>query len=88
MIVTVEISMYPFRNDFRDIVKDFIDYLSSYDKLEIVKGSTSTVLIGDYAYVMDSLKELFLWSHNKHGQAVFAVKFALNYCSQYGTDLQ
>jgi len=30
---------------------------------------------GEYAHVMDTLKELFAWSYGKHGREVFVAKF-------------
>ncbi|MGI9472402.1 MAG: YkoF family thiamine/hydroxymethylpyrimidine-binding protein [Rubripirellula sp.] len=79
MVITVEISMYPFREEFRSLIKDFIRKLNEIDGLKIASGSTSTVIIGDYDLVMDTLKEMFRWSLETHGKAVFVTKFLPGY---------
>ncbi len=79
MVVTVEISMYPFREDYRALIQDFVRKLNGYEKLRITTGPTSTVVIGEYARVMEALTELFEWSHREHGQAVFVTKLILDY---------
>ncbi|MCB1688514.1 MAG: thiamine-binding protein [Halioglobus sp.] len=79
MIVTVDISMYPLHVNFRELVQDFIAKLESYQHLRVHPGPTSTVIIGEYASVMEAITELLAWSHSEHGQAVFVTKFILDY---------
>ena len=79
VVVTVEISMYPFVEDFRDAIKEFIGRLKSYGELRVTAGPTSTVVIGDYDRVMECLKELLRWSYQQQGQAVFVTKFLPGY---------
>ncbi len=79
MIVTVEISMYPLHMEFRERVLGFIKRLESRQGLRVTLGPTSTVVIGDYLIVMETLTELLAWSHREHGQSVFVSKFILDY---------
>lgn len=79
MLVTVEISMYPLNANFRELVEGFIEKLESYQSLRVNPGSTSTVIIGEYLTVMETITELLSWSHSEHGQSVFVTKFILDY---------
>ena len=79
MVITVEISMYPFLEKFRDSIKDFIRKLNEYGELQVSSGPTSTVVIGDYDRVMQCLTEMLRWSFQQHGQAVFVTKFLPGY---------
>jgi|TARA_B110000495_G_scaffold167807_1_gene154459 uncharacterized protein YqgV (UPF0045/DUF77 family) len=79
MVITVEISMYPFQEKFRDSIKDFIRKLNEYGELQVSSGPTSTVVIGDYDRVMQCLTEMLRWSFQQHGQAVFVTKFLPGY---------
>ena len=79
MKITVELSMYPFREEFRPAIKEFIARLNSYEELKIATGDTSTVIIGEYQLVMQTLTELMQWSHDEHGRAVFVAKFLPGY---------
>ncbi len=79
MITTVEISMYPFANHFRDLIKDFIAKLNEYDEIQVTTGPTSTILLGDYDRVMSCLTEMMRWSHQKHGTSVFVTKILPGY---------
>ena len=81
MVTTVEISMYPFVENFRDLIKEFIDKLHEYNKLQVNAGPTSTVLIGAHDDVMTCLTEMMRWSHERHGQSVFVTKILPGYAS-------
>lgn len=79
MLVTVDISMYPLNANFIDRVHGFISKLESYTGLRVNAGATSTVIIGEYLCVMETITELLAWSHREHGQSVFVTKFILDY---------
>lgn len=79
MVTTVEISMYPFVETFRDLIKEFIGKLQEYSQLQINPGPTSTVLIGNHDEVMRCLTEMMRWSHEHHGQSVFVTKILPGY---------
>lgn len=79
MILTVELSMYPFHENYRDLIKDFVSDLNRYEGLRVTTGPTSTVLVGDYAQVMASLTKALRKSHETHGRAVFVAKLIPDY---------
>lgn len=75
MQLTVELSMYPFNEDYKTLIKDFIVELNKRDDLTISTSLTSTMVHGEYNHVMDSLKEMIAWSYTTHGRQVFVAKF-------------
>jgi uncharacterized protein YqgV (UPF0045/DUF77 family) len=79
MITTVEISMYPFRENYRDLIQDFARKLNEYSEIEVTTGPTSTVMVGEYPRLMECLNEMLRWSYAEHGRAVFVAKFLLDY---------
>jgi uncharacterized protein YqgV (UPF0045/DUF77 family) len=79
VVTTVEISMYPFIENFRGLIKEFIGKLHEYDELQVNMGPTSTVVIGEYDQVMTCLTEMIRWSFQHHGQAVFVTKILPGY---------
>ena len=79
MTTTVEISMYPFRESYKDLIQGFIHKLKSYEGLRVTPGPTSTVVVGEYGRVMQTITEMLEWSHHEHGQAVFVTKFIPGY---------
>ncbi|HTR00593.1 MAG TPA: YkoF family thiamine/hydroxymethylpyrimidine-binding protein [Candidatus Acidoferrum sp.] len=79
MMMTVEISMYPLQADYVSLILDFIAKLNTYPGLRVNTTATATTVTGDYAAVMNTLTEMFAWSHAKHGKAVFVTKFIPGY---------
>ena len=79
VVTTVEISMYPFIETFRELVKEFISKLHDFSQLQVNAGPTSTVLIGDYDDIMTCLTEMIRWSYERHGQSVFVTKILPGY---------
>jgi uncharacterized protein YqgV (UPF0045/DUF77 family) len=73
--ITVELSLYPFNENYKSLIKDFIAELNKRDGLVVKTSPTSTLIHGEYNLVMDTLKELIAWSHEKHGREVFVAKF-------------
>jgi len=79
MNLAAELSMYPFNEDFKSLIKNFILKLNS---LNITTSATSTIIIGEYQYVMRVLTEMMAWSFAEHGRAVFVSKFIPGYASE------
>ena len=52
MQVTIDISMYPNREDFIPPIKGFIERINQFDHLKVTTFPTSTVVQGEYAYAM------------------------------------
>ncbi len=79
MKITVEISMYPLRDDFIPPIDALIEKLNSFKGMQVKTFATATTIIGDYDFVMDALKETLAWSHVQFGMAVFVTKLIPGY---------
>jgi uncharacterized protein YqgV (UPF0045/DUF77 family) len=77
-MLSVELTMYPFNSDYIPPIKAFIEKVNSFDQLEVKTFPTATIIMGEYDYVMDSLKTLLKWSYETQGKAVFVAKFLPN----------
>ena len=73
METTIEISMYPLREEYEDAILEFVDFLNEQG-LEVRVNETSTHLFVDYDLVFDALKEGIRASFEKYGIAVFVLK--------------
>ncbi len=83
MIITIEISMYPFDGEYRPLIGDFIGKLNQYPDLTLSTSATSTIATGEFQHVMLTLTEMLQWSYEKHGKAVFVTKFIPGYDGVY-----
>lgn len=79
MMLTVELSMYPFCENHRPVIGAFIDQLNTYPDLHITTTHTSTMVVGELQAVMRMLTEMLQWSSTTQGRAVFVTKFIPNY---------
>ena len=79
MNTTVELSYYPFKETYRDAIKEFVQKLDELEDLAVSTGSTSTVITGEHECVFTSLNQMMKWSHAAHGKSVFVAKFILDY---------
>ena len=79
MTTTIELSFYPFQEQYRAAIREFIGKLKEHADLRITVGPTSTVLVGEHERVMDCLKAMMEWSHANQGNSVFVAKFLLDY---------
>jgi len=63
MKVTLEISMYPLREDYEEQVLKFIDYLKQKDDLKVKVNAMSTQVLGEFdstfKHVQDSIKKVY-----------------------------
>ncbi|MFT7405226.1 YkoF family thiamine/hydroxymethylpyrimidine-binding protein [Zhongshania sp.] len=75
MQLSVEISMYPLKDEFIPAIQDFIDRLNAHSALEVLTNTMSTQVFGDYDVVMDVLKKEIRLSYEKFGRAIFVCKF-------------
>lgn len=75
MKLTVEISMYPFREGYEDPILWFIDRLKQYPDIERITNAMATQVSGDYAAVMAMLSREMRAAYEHWGKAVFVCKF-------------
>ncbi|SHF26940.1 YKOF-related Family [Microbulbifer donghaiensis] len=75
MKLSVEISMYPLKDEYIPSIQDFIDRLNRHPDLRVITNTMSTQVFGDYDLLMDVLKQEMRASYEKHGRAIFICKF-------------
>jgi uncharacterized protein YqgV (UPF0045/DUF77 family) len=77
MELTIEISMYPLREDYIPVIQAFIDDLNAEPALQVRTSETCTQASGDYDLLMQKLQSAIRLSFEQHGKAVFVCKFLL-----------
>ena len=88
MKATVEISMYPFNQDFMPPIKSVIAGFNTYPNIDVITTATSTQLFGDYDEVMDCVKIELKKSFEQYGFAVFVAKILGRDVREPFTDLK
>ena len=79
MQVTIDISMYPNKEDFIPPIKGFIKTINTYSDLKITTFPTSTVVQGEYHHAMNSVKETILVCQKEFNNAVYVIKVVPGY---------
>ena len=79
MQVTIDVSMYPNKQDFIPPIKGFIKTINTYSNLKITTFPTSTVVQGEYQHAMNSVKDTILVCQKKFDNAVYVMKVIPNY---------
>ncbi len=75
MQLSVEISMYPLKDEYIPAIKDFIERLNGHPDLNVLTNTMSTQVFGDYDLLMDILKTEMRKSWEQFGRAIFVCKF-------------
>lgn len=57
MRITVEISLYPFTDNYVPIINDFIMRLKNHPELKVITNATSTLIYGEHTKVFDILSK-------------------------------
>ena len=78
MQTSIDISLYPLKEDYIPAIKDFIRRISSKEDIHVVRGDLSTQLFGDYDVIMDLLKEEIRYSWLNFGKGIFVIKFLMD----------
>ncbi|MFT7300100.1 MAG: hypothetical protein ACI89Z_000553 [Porticoccus sp.] len=79
MQLTIDVSMYPNREDFIPPIHGFIEKINQYDDLEITTFPTSTVVQGEYEHAMKAVQETISACYKSYGMAVYVVKYIPGY---------
>jgi len=79
MQVSIDISMYPNKEDFIPPIKGFIKKINTYKNLKICTFPTSIVVQGEYEYAMNSVKEAISACHKEFNNAVYVIKVIPDY---------
>lgn len=75
MKLSVEISMYPLKDEYIPAIQDFIDRLNQHRELKVMTNTMSTQVFGDYDLLMDVMKREMRAAYEKFGRAIFVCKF-------------
>lgn len=57
MRITVEVSLYPFAENYVPAINDFISRLKKHPELKVITNATSTLVNGEHAKVFDILSK-------------------------------
>ena len=79
MQVTIDVSMYPNKEDFIPPIKGFIKEINNYNNLVIKTFPTSTVVQGEYNHAMNSVQKTIAACHKKFKNAVYVIKVIPDY---------
>ena len=79
MEVTIDISMYPNKEDFIPPIKGFIEKINCYEDLKITTFPTSTVVQGEYNHSMRAVQETIAKCYEEFNMAVYVAKIIPGY---------
>lgn len=79
MQVTIDISMYPNREDFIPPIKGFIERINQFDNLKIVTFPTSTVVQGEYGHAMQAVQQTIAACYQEFNMAIYVAKIIPGY---------
>ena len=74
MNISVEISMYPLKEDFKPLIIDFIKRLHQHEGLKVTSSSISTHIFGDYSLIMKALDIEMKQTFGAGNAVVFTLK--------------
>ncbi|RLQ23890.1 hypothetical protein DWB85_00990 [Seongchinamella sediminis] len=75
MKLTVEMSLYPLREDYIPVIKSFIEAAASTPGISLVSNAMSTQVCGDWDEVMALVNNCLRASHQRFGKQVLVCKF-------------
>ena len=76
MMLSVEISMYPLQDSYKEKIKDFlIDINKNSVDVEIRSSNMSTRLFGDFEKLTQLLNQAMHRSMQRYGKIVFVCKY-------------
>ena len=79
MKVTIDVSMYPNREEFISPIDGFIKKINCYEDLKIITFPTSTVIQGEYDYAMNAVRETIAACYKEFNMAVYVTKIIPGY---------
>lgn len=74
MKITLDISMYPLREDYETQILNFIEFIKTNSKFEMRVNALSTQLQGEQKEVMDTVNEAINEVYKEGMRAVFVLK--------------
>lgn len=74
MQLSVDLSLYPFTENYISVVKRFIAWLEDQPGLKLETRATSTLITGDHDRVMAVLSDALVYSREQYGRVVFVAR--------------
>ena len=74
MICSLEISMYPLKNEYEPAIIQFIKNLRTYDNITVKTNGMSTQIFGEYQKIMNAINIEIESSFKKNKSIVFNMK--------------
>ncbi len=75
MKVSVDVSLYPLREELIPAIIDFINEVEKHPGIDVLRNRMSTQLFGDYEQVMAVLGQELRRNWETHGKSVLVAKF-------------
>ena len=75
MDVSVEVSMYPLKDEYIPAIQSFIDRVNTYPELHVLTNTMSTQLFGEFDFLMDVMRDEMRRSYETFGRSIFVCKF-------------
>ena len=79
MQVTIDISMYPNREDFIPPIDGFIEKINQFDNLRVTTFPTRTVVQGNFEHAMAAVQETIAECYREFNMAVYVAKIIPGY---------
>ncbi|MEA1988692.1 MAG: hypothetical protein U9N57_05740 [Pseudomonadota bacterium] len=76
MIISIEISMYALKDDYKTPIQAFIDRLAKHSHLDITYSAMSTSIVGEFEDIMPILNNEIHASLLKLPESVFIIKLS------------
>lgn len=80
MQISVDISMYPLVEDYKEIVRQFVDRIAAHKGITLEFGAMSTVISGECELVMSLLATELKSAFTKTPNSVFVTKIVHTAC--------
>lgn len=74
MQISVDLSLYPLRDDYIPVIIDFIHRVQAHEGVDVLRNQMTTQLFGEYGRVMAVLTEELRHSFETHGKAVIVAR--------------
>jgi uncharacterized protein YqgV (UPF0045/DUF77 family) len=74
MKLTAELSLYPFRADYIEVIKAFIEAANKHQDLTIISNAMSTQICGDHDKVINLISRELQASYEIFGRQVLVCK--------------
>jgi uncharacterized protein YqgV (UPF0045/DUF77 family) len=75
MQLAIEVSLYPLDQNYIPHIKGFIERINTYPDLLVNTSHTSTLISGEYDYLMQTVQTEMKATYEQLGQAIFVCKF-------------